>query len=54
MLNVERNKAFHISLIPTPNSQEVEPYYSDELRRIWQTSIRDWSVYSKKEELVFD
>lgn len=27
----------------------VEPFYSDELRSIWQTYDRDWSVYSKKE-----
>jgi len=53
MLSVERNKAFHISLIPTNVSKKVEPYYADELRTIWQTSIRDWSVYTKKDEISF-
>jgi len=27
---------------------KVQAYYSDELRSIWQTYDRDWTVYSKK------
>jgi hypothetical protein len=44
MINIEaQNKAF-----PTPISEKIEPYYSDELREIWQQNDRDWSVFSKK------
>jgi len=28
--------------------EKVQVYYSDELRSIWQTYDRDWTVYSKK------
>jgi hypothetical protein len=46
LLNVkEANKVSHISHI----SEKIEAYYSDELRKIWQTYDRDWNgVYSKK------
>ena len=53
MLSVERNKVFRFSPIPAliSENEKVEAYYSDELRIIWQSSIRDWSIYSKREEV---
>ena len=42
-------KALLFQISPISISEKVEPFYSDELRTIWQTYDRDWSVYAKKE-----
>ena len=56
MLSVERNKVFQFPSDPAAISEaeKIEPYYSNELRSIWQHYDRNWLVYSKKSlEVLF-
>ena len=48
MLSVQRNKDFQFPALIS-EAEKIEPYYSDELRSIWQHCDRNWLVYSKKE-----
>jgi hypothetical protein len=44
IVNTEaQNKAFHPAM-----SEKTHPFYSDELRSIWQKCDRNWFVFSKK------
>ncbi len=43
-----------VSPIPLPIiSPTVTAFYADEMREVWQNNDRDWTVYSKKQEVSF-